>query len=76
MRGVDPASHQMDFVKKNLMVGDLDFKNKLQKDKPIGAVAIGSTLAHVLQIGIGDSVIIISPHISEEKGFTGKVANT
>jgi lipoprotein-releasing system permease protein len=82
MRGVDPASHQLDFVRKNLMVGDLTLQDKIfqekrsLKEKPVGAVAIGATLAHVLQLGIGDPVVIISPHISEEKGITGKVANT
>jgi lipoprotein-releasing system permease protein len=66
----------VEFVKKHIVLGDLDLEDKAAKEKNVGALAIGSTLAQILQVEVGNVVYVISPQISEEKGFTGKMART
>ena len=70
VKGVDPASENVSFFKKNMHSGELNFdemnitnKNWLGKEniKTIGRVVIGGELARLLNVSVGDLVSIISP---------------
>lgn len=74
VRGVDPTTDHLSFLRKNLRYGEINFDDVSTKDKnwigqekveSMGRVLIGEELARVLNVDVGDVVSIISPAMDE-----------
>lgn len=77
LRGVSMNEEGIDslsFVEKHLVRGDLNLKEYPKGKEPVGSIAVGLSLARMLGVRVGETVEIISPHFTEKKGFTGKMA--